>query len=217
MTRTPDLIDLLVADAMPVRRMLAPTVRAVCWLLFAALVMLFVGIAHGVRPDLAVKLHQPLYIIAIAAAMATGALAAAGAFIASVPGRSRRWLLLPIPVSLVWIATIGYGCLTDWVTIGPDGMSIGETARCFATLALVSMPLSLVMLVMLRHVARLSPAPVTIVASLAVAAMTAVALSILHPLEATAMILLWNFGVAALFLWLSGRYGESLLRWLTQR
>ncbi len=217
MTRTPDLIDLLVADAKPVRRMHAPAVRASCWLLFAAAVMLFVGIAHGVRPDLAVKLHQPLYLIAIAAAMATGALAAAGAFIASIPGRSRRWLLLPIPAALVWIATIGYGCLTDWVTIGPDGISIGETARCFATLALVSMPLSLVMLIMLRHVARLAPTSVTMVGSLAVAAMTAAALSILHPLDATVMILLWNFGVAALFLSLSGRYGQRLLGWLVQR
>lgn len=217
MTRTSDLIDVLVADAAPVRRLRPPAARAACWLLFAAVVMLFVGIAHGVRADLAVKLHQPLFTIGVAAAMATGILAATAAFLASVPGTSRHWLLLPAPASLAWVATIGYGCLTNWVTIGPEGMSLGETARCFATLVLVGTPLSLVMLIMLRHVARLSPAPVTMVGSLAVAAMTAVALSILHPLDATAMILLWNFGVAALYLSLSGRYGPRFLGWMAPR
>ncbi|NPT54376.1 NrsF family protein [Paraburkholderia elongata] len=217
MTRTSDLIDVLVADATPVRRLRSPAARAACWLLLAATVMLFVGIAHGVRADLAVKLHQPPFVISVAAATATGILAAMGAFLASVPGMSRRWLLLPAPASLVWVATMGYGCLTNWVTIGPEGMSIGETARCFATLVLVGMPLSLVMLILLRHVARLSPGPVTMVGSLAVAAVTAVALSILHPLDATAMILLWNLGVAALYLSLSGRYGHRLLGWVAQR
>ncbi|SOE66312.1 hypothetical protein SAMN05446635_2837 [Burkholderia sp. OK233] len=217
MTRTSDLIDVLVADATPVRRLRSPVARAACWLLLAATVMFFVGIAHGVRADLAIKLHQPPFVISVAAATATGILAAMGAFLASVPGMSRRWLLLPAPASLVWVATMGYGCLTNWVTIGPEGMSLGETARCFATLVLVGMPLSLVMLILLRHVARLSPGPVTMVGSLAVAAMTAVALSILHPLDATAMILLWNLGVAALYLSLSGRYGHRLLNWVVQR
>ncbi|WNC93151.1 DUF1109 domain-containing protein [Paraburkholderia sp. FT54] len=217
MTRTSDLIDVLVADATPVRRLRPPVARAACWLLFAAAVMLFVGIVHGVRADLAVKLHQPVFAAGVAAAVATGILAATAAFVASVPGRSRLWLLLPVPAFLAWIATIGYGCLTNWVTFGPDGMSVGETARCFATLVLVGTPLSLAMLIMLRHVARLSPGPVTMAGSLAVAAITAVALSILHPLDATAMVLLWNLGVAGLYLSLSGWYGQRLLGWVAQR
>jgi hypothetical protein len=217
MTRTSDLIEVLVADATPVRRLRAPAARAAGWLLFAGIVIVLVGIAHGARADLALKLHQPVFVIGIAAAMTTGVLATVGAFIASVPGRSRRWLVLPMPAALVWVATIGYGCLTNWVSMGPDGMSLGETARCFATLALVSVPLSLVMLIMLRHVARLSPGPVTMTGSLAVAAMTAMALAILHPLDATVMIVVWNFGVTALFLWLNGQYGQRLLAWIAQR
>ncbi|SIT45717.1 conserved membrane hypothetical protein [Paraburkholderia ribeironis] len=217
MTRTSDLIDVLVADATPVRRLRPPAARAACWLLFAGLVMILVGIAHGVRADLALRLHQPIFVIGVAAALTTGVLAAVGAFIASVPGMSRRWLLLPTPACLVWVATIGFGCLTDWVSVGPEGMSLGETARCFATLVLVSVPLTLVMFIMLRHVARLSPAPVTMTGSLAVAALTAMVLSILHPLDATTMILAWNFGVTVLFLWLNGRYGQRLLTWVAQR
>jgi hypothetical protein len=217
MSRTSDLIEVLVADATPVRRLRPPAARAACWLLFACIVIVLVGIAHGARADLALKLHQPVFVVGVAAAMTTGILATVGAFIASVPGRSRRWLVLPIPAALVWVATISYGCLTNWVSMGPDGVSLGETARCFATLALVSVPLSLVMLIMLRHVARLSPGSVTMTGSLAVAAMTAMALAILHPLDATVMIVVWNFGVTALFLGLNSRYGQRLLAWVAQQ
>ncbi len=113
-----------------------------------------------------------------------------------------------------WISTIGYGCLTNWVKIGPDGLSPGETARCFATLVLTGVPLSLTLLIMLRHVARLAPAPVAMAASLAVSAMTAVALSLYHPLDATVMILMWNIGLTVILLIGSASYGSRLFRWI---
>lgn len=217
MTRTPDLIDSLVADARPVRRLRAPMLRAAGWLLFAALILAFLAVAHGVRPDLADKLGQPVFAAGLGAALLTGTLATVAAFIASVPGRSRRWLLLPLPALAAWMATIGYGCLTDWVRIGPEGISPGETLRCFATLVLAGTPLSLVMLVMLRHMARLAPAPVAMTASLAVAALTAAALSMFHPIDASAMILMWNAGLAALFIAAGGLLGPRLLGWMAPR
>ncbi len=217
MTSTPELIDSLVADAKPVRRLRPPVTRALCWLLFAALLLALVALVHGVRPDLMLKLRQPTFVVGVVAALITAALASTASFIASVPGRSRRWLWLPAPAVMVWMSTIGYGCLTDWVSIGPDGISPGETARCFATLAIIGIPLSLVMLIMLRYVARLAPAPVVMTGSLAVAAMTAAALSLLHPLDATVMILMWNVGVAALLPALSGLYGRQLFGWVAPR
>jgi hypothetical protein len=51
-------------------------------------------------------------------------------------------------------------------------------------------------------------------ASLAVAAMTAVALSLFHPVDATVMILMWNFGVAVMFLMVSGFGGRRLFGWV---
>jgi hypothetical protein len=216
MTSTSDVIDSLVADAKPVRRLQPPAVRALCWLMFAALMLSLVAVEHGVRPDLMLKLRQPVFATSVVAALMTGVLAAMASFTASVPGRSRRWLLLPAPALAVWILTIGYGCLTGWVNIGPDGISLGETARCFATLAITGIPLSLAMLIMLRYVARLSPTPVAMTGSLAVAAMTATAVSLFHPLDATVLILLWNLGVTALLLAFSGLYGKRLLEWLAR-
>ena len=214
MITTPDLIESLVANAAPVRRLRPPLARAMGWLLFAALILALLAVSRGVRPDLALRVQQSVFVIGIAASLATGVLAAVASFIVSVPDRSQRWLLLPVPALLVWLATVGYGCLTAWVSIGPDGISLGETARCFATLVLVGAPLSLAMLIMLRYAALLSPTPVAITGSLAVAAMTATALSLFHELDATAMVLTWNVGVAALLVGLGGLYGRRMFSWV---
>lgn len=201
---TPELIDLLAQHATPVRRLRPPLARAALWLLVAGLLFALLAIAHGLRPDWQQQAARPIFAIGIAASLATGVLAAVSAFLISLPDRSRRWALLPVPTLLVWLSTVGYGCLTDWVSIGPDGMHLDETARCFATMMLVSLPLSLAMYVMLRHAARLRPTAVTLIGSVAVAALTAAALSLFHPLDATVLVLASNFGVAVLILSIGG-------------
>ncbi|PCE34457.1 NrsF family protein [Burkholderia ubonensis] len=210
---TTELIESLVADGAAVRVLRSPFRRAAGWLLFAALLVACVALAHGARPDLASKLHDPGFVTSVGAAVATGVLAALAAFVASVPGRSMRWLWLPVPALLVWISAIGYGCLTNWVAIGPDGVSLGETARCFATLVLVGVPLGLALIVMLRHVATLAPLPAALAGALAVSAMTAAALSVFHPLDATVMILAWHFGLTVILLAGGARFARRLFEW----
>ena len=131
----------------------------------------------------------------------------------SLPDRSRFCLLLPAPALVLWLSTIGYQCLTNWVSLEPNGIRLGETARCFATLVLTSLPLSLAMLVMLRYAAPLRPMAVTLTGSLAVAAITATALSLFHDLDATLMILMWNLGTAALFVGMGGAFGGKMFSW----
>ena len=196
MIATPALIDLLAANAGPVRRLRPPTVRALLWLLFAGFVLALLALGHGTRPDLALRLSEPLFVVGMAACLATGILAIVASFMLNVPDRSRGWVLLPVPALIVWVSTIGYGCLTHWVEIGPDGMHAGDTARCFATLMLTSLPLSLALLSMLRNGSLLHPTAATFTASLAVAAITASTMLLIHDLNATVMILLWNVGAA---------------------
>jgi hypothetical protein len=217
MTRTPELIDTLVDCAAPVRRLRPPLVRATLWLVFAALVLVLIAVGHGVRPDLAERLHQPVFVIGMSAALATGILASIASFRVSLPDSSRWWLLLPVPPLALWVSTIGYGCLVDWINIGPNGVRMGEAVRCFATLLVTSVPLSIAMLVMLRYAALLRPTEVCTTGGLAVAAMTAVALSLFHDLDATVMILIWNLGVAALIAGLASLLGRSLLTWIAAR
>lgn len=204
MNTTPDLIKALSANLAPVRRLRKPGTRAACWLVFAALILALLAISQGLRPDLAQRLHDRGFALGIAGSLLTGSVAALAAFMASLPDRSRLWLLAPLPALALWLANIGYQCLTRWVSLGADDLSLGETARCFATLVLTSLPLSLTMLLMLNYAAALRSAPVALMAALAVAAMTATALSLFHALEASVMVLMWNLGTAILFIALAG-------------
>jgi hypothetical protein len=216
-TKTPELIDRLVDGATPVRRLRPPLVRAGLWLLFATFVLVLIAIGHGVRPDIVARLHQPVFVIGMLGALATGVLAAVAAFKVSLPDSSRLWLLLPAPPLALWVSTIGYGCLTDWVSIDSDGMRMGEAVRCFATLSMTSAPLAIAMLLMLRYAALLRPTEVCVAAGLAVAAMTAFALSLFHDLDATVMVLVWNLGVAVLIAGLASVFGRMMLTWVAAR
>lgn len=217
MTKTPELIDTLVDCAAPVRRLRPPLVRAGLWLLFAAFVLVLIAIGHGMRPDLVERLRQTVFVTSMVGALMTGILAAIASFKLSLPDSSRWWLLLPLPSLSLWISTVGYGCLTDWVSLGPDSIRMGEGVRCFATLVMTSVPLSIAMLVMLRYAALLRPTEVCVAGGLAVAAITAFALSLFHDLDATVMILVWNLGVAGLIAGLASLFGRSMLTWIAAR
>jgi hypothetical protein len=216
-TTTPDLIDMLVARATPVQRLKPPLVRAGWWLLFAAFLLAVIGAAHGLRPDIFECVRQPRFVVATFGALATGVLAAVASFRVSLPDCSRLWLLLPSPALTLWVSAIGYGCLTDWVNMGPDGIRLGEAVRCLATLLLTSVPLSIAMLLMLCYAALLRATEVSLMGGLAVAAVTSFALSLFHDLDATVMILVWNLGSAAALASLSALFGKSMFGWTAAR
>jgi len=208
---TPDLIESLATNARPVRALRPPLVRTAGWLALAVAILLLLAVEHGLRADLPTQLRKPAFLAGCLASAATGVLAAVGCLLGALPDRSRRWLLLPLPTLFVWVSTIGYGCLTDWVSIDAGAMRMGEAVRCFVTVLAVSVPLSVVMFAMLSHAARLHPKLVTMTAGLAVAAMTSTALSLLHEIDATVMVLAWNLGVAALLVALEGALGRRVL------
>lgn len=194
------LIRSLAADAPPVRRLRPPLIRAMGWLLMAAGIMGLMTISHGLRPQFAERMQDAVFALNMMASLATGILATVATFFVSLPDRSRAWLLLPAPALVVWLATIGYQCFNGWVPVPPGAITVEAASGCLATLVLTSLPLSLLMLVMLRYTAALRPRSIILMGSLAVSAITATALSMFHPLDATAMVLGWNLGTALLFL-----------------
>jgi hypothetical protein len=76
----------------------------------------------------------------------------------------------------------------------------------------VTVPSAAALFAMLRGSARLDPTMVGLMGGLAVAGMAATALSLLHDLDATVMVLLWNLGAAALIVVLGGTLGRRNLR-----
>lgn len=210
MPTTEELIVSLSTTIEPVRRPRPPMVRCACWLTFATVIVAMLGISHGIRPDLLQRFQDPLFTVRVLAALATGILAAVAAFQISLPDRADRWAWLPLPAAAVWLSTIGYGCLTSWTDLDPDGVYLVEVLSCLATLILTSTPLSLAMFLMIRRVGPFRPISSTLYGALAIAAITATALSLLHSLDATVLILVWNLGVAVLFMGLGGPLGAKL-------
>lgn len=197
---TSDLIHSLASNATPVKRLRPPLVRAIGWLLIASAIMALMTVSHGVRPQFAERMQDTVFAVNMLSSLMTGVLATIATFFVSLPDRSRRWLLLPAPPLVVWLSTIGYQCFAGWVPVPPGAITVEAASGCLATLVLTSLPLSLLMLAMLRYTAVLRPTSVILMGSLAVSAVTATALSMFHPLDATAMILGWNLGTAVLFL-----------------
>lgn len=211
MIRTPELIDLLVTNLPPVQRLRPPVVRAAGWTLVAVFVLALLCVSQGMRPDLLSRFQEPNFAVGLGASLVTAICAAMAAFTAAVPGRSRAWFLLPLPPLLVWAFSIGRQCLSDWVRSNDGTMAMGDTARCFATLVLSSLPLWLMMLLMLRKTRPVIYLAPMLAGSVAVAAATATAMDLLHQLDTTVMILLWNFGTGALIVGISALCSRPFL------
>ena len=211
MSESRHIIDSLVADASPVRRLRPPSQRALGWLALAVAVVVLLALIYGVRPDWADRLRDPVFVFGQGAAAVTGAAAALAALMASLPDRSRSWLLLPLPPAALWVSTVTYGCLAHWVTLDPNRLALGEALSCVAILLATSVPLSAFLFFLLRPLARVRPRGAVLTAGLAVAGFTATALNLLHAFDASVMILVWNFGAAALVLAADAAAGRAIL------
>jgi hypothetical protein len=216
MIPTDDLISALAANLKPVKRLRPPLERVAGFLLLAALILAMIAAAHGWRPGLLASLADLRFDLSLTGSILTGIFAAAAAFIVSLPGRSLRWLLLPLPALAMWFSSISYQCLTNWIAAVPGDARPGETAACIATLVLTSVPLSLALGLMLRYAASLNPAPVILAASLSVAGITATALTLFHPLDASVEILVFNLGTALLFIAAGGLFNRLVMNRLGQ-
>lgn len=209
-TGTEDLIARLAADAQPVRPLRPPMLRAMLWLAIAVLVIAAVVMAIGMRPDFMEEMGETHYQLEWAGAMLTGILAAIAAFHVSLPDRGRAWALLPLPGLALWLFSIGYGCMTDWVRLGPEGFTFGISFFCFRSILLISLPLSVALLAMLRLAGPVRPVATIASGMLAASALSACAVDMFHGDEATLMVLLWHGGAVALLVGLGTLFNRRL-------
>jgi hypothetical protein len=210
--KTDDLIARLAAGLVPVARLPHPGVLALRWLGLALLLLGALVLASGLRHDAAARFLLPEERVNLLAALATGVAAAVAAFQLALPDRDARWAWLPVPPALFWLAGLGWGCLRDMAAGGWAGLGLGTSFECLRFILLSGVPLTAAMLWMARHAAPLRPEPVAALAGLAAAALSSVALSLIHHLDAAAMVLLWHGSAAALLVLASRRWGWRALR-----
>jgi hypothetical protein len=200
MTLTPDdrLIRWLAADLRPVRRLSSPLLRALCWL--AVVAVLAAGLACFA--DLSAVWQRivaaPDLWLAVIGSTLTAILAAVAAFELSLPDATRGWAALPLPAVLLWIAASGFGCLRAWIAPQTHVAELGEARDCLIFIVVLSLPLSALLLLMLRRAFPLYPGMTAAIGGLAVAAAAATLLNFFHPYDAAATDLAVHAGAVAI-------------------
>lgn len=184
------LIDSLGARLTPVRRLAPPWLRTLGWLLVVAAIAVALLLYYGAAPMLQRWAAAPDLAWAAAGAVLTAVCAAWAAFALAVPGRSRAWAWLPLPGALLWIGASGAGCLRTWVAPGTSIATVHQSADCLLFIVGFSIPLSALLVWMLRRACPLRPMLAAVLVGLASAAASASLLEICHAFDAAATDLL---------------------------
>jgi hypothetical protein len=210
---TEKLIERLAATVEPVRPLARPWIRTAAWLLVAIPYVALVVFVVAPRGDLVSKASDWRYVIEQFAALATGITAATAAFATVVPGYDRKFLFLPAVPLAVWLASLGDGCVEDWIHFGPDGLSLRPDWFCFPAIVLVGAVPAIAMAVMLRRGAPLSPHATTALGGLAAAGLGNFGLRLFHSQDASLMVFVWQVGTVFMLAAMAAWAGHFLLNW----
>jgi len=191
--RTRALVQRLLDEAAPVRRLRTPVARLGLWLIVVATVagaVMGLGLI-GVRPDLRVRLRDPVYLLEMTALAVAAMSMAAGAFQEAVPGYEVRWPLRRIALGLglvpagLWLLQPVHGelAVTQFIATG-----IGCAWR---TVALATLP-SCALLIGIRRGAPLAPGRAGALAGGAAFLTAALLMRIDCPLDERLHLLVWH-------------------------
>ncbi len=186
-----DIVSSLTSDLSPVRRILSPALRTAAWLVLVATMGLVLASFCDFSALERRLMSAPDMWISVTASLATAILAGLAAFELSVPGQSPRWALLPLPSLILWCWASGLGCLRTWaMPADTGGQVVTEAGHCFTHILIMSVPLMILMMVMVRRACPLRPRLTALVAGLAIASASASLLNLDHPFDASASDLL---------------------------
>lgn len=205
------LIRHLAADLAPVRRLRSPAIRALGWLAIVAAIAILLGMFADL-PAIGDRLAAtPDMWLAVVGSAATAVLAVFAAFQLSLPDAPRVWAALPLPAALLWVAASGFGCLRTWFVTGTHAADLSEARDCLLFIVALSVPLSALLVVMLRRACPLQPGLVTLIAGLAAAAAAATLLNFFHPFDAAAIDLTVHAVAVTLVILANRAFGGLLL------
>jgi hypothetical protein len=206
------IIHGLAADLTPVRPLQPPGLQAV--LCLAVVIVTGFGLsAVADRPAVATRLAAApdVWLSALGSALTT-VLAAVAAFQLSRPDRKQLWAVLPLPAAVLWVAASGVGCLSTRLLPGMHAAGLDDSKNCAAFILAVSIPLSVVLLVMLRRAYSLHPGLAAVIAGLASAAAAATLLNLFHPYDASVTDLVVHTVAVTLVVVANRAYGGRMLQ-----
>src|SRR5262245_5336172 len=210
---TNDLIQRLGDDLAPVQPLAAPWKRAAAWLgcagvYFAAVVLVAWTRGRSLRLN-----ADSTFVVQQLALLATGMLAALGAFVSGVPGANRRMLGAPVvPAAIVMMALV-WGCITDVRMHGTLGLGRETDWPCVVSLTLGGGVLWAVAVAMLRRGAPLTPRVSALLAGVAALSVANIEACVSRPHMFSVTVLLWHGLTTALLISLLMQTGSGLLPW----
>lgn len=206
------LVRTLAADLQPVRRLPRPSALTSLWTALAAGLIGVAMLLSAARPHSMHWLSDPMAVVGVAIAAATGLLAANAAFHLAIPGRDPRRAWLPVLAGLAWLGWVGIGCMSDLVPSGHLQSRDDATVACLQFIAGFGTPTMLVTLLLARHGFVVRPVQISLLAGLAASAVGDVGMAAVDHPHAPLTTLIWH-GAAALFLFgLSAMIGPGWMR-----
>lgn len=210
-SRPQTLIAALGAELTPVRRLPPAWLRALGWLTVVAITATTLLLHHGAGPMLQRWAAAPDVAWSNGAAVLTAICAAWAACELAIPGRSRAWMWLPLPSALVWMGASGWGCLRDWLAPVVDATAGPPSQDCLVFIVGFSIPLSALMIWLLRRACPLQPIRAAMLIGLASAAAAASLMAIFHPIDSTATDLLTHALAVCIVIAANAAMGNRLL------
>jgi hypothetical protein len=189
---TEDLVSRLACGLRPVRRLPSPLVLLGLWSVFCLAVILLAIWILGMRHDLRRDEMGRMDLLHILTAGSVALLSGFAAFQLALPDRDRRWALLPLPAVAAWLATMGWGCVTDVARMGWAGLQLSVSLACLGFIIGLGLPMALGIMWLTRHAALLRPVPVATLGGLSAAAFASIGLTLVHQLNVTIMVLVWH-------------------------
>lgn len=204
------LIGRLGTELVPVRRLLPPWLRTVGWLLVVAAIASALLMHYGDAGMLRRLGGAPDLAWAALGALVTTISAAWAAFSLGVPGRRASWAWLPLPGALLWIGASGLGCLRTWLAPGTSIATLHQSSDCLVFIISFSVPLSLLLILLLRRACPLRPVLTAVMIGLASAAASASLLEICHAYDSAATDLLTHALAVAIVIGVNAAMGGRL-------
>lgn len=203
------VIESLVADARPVTPLASPARRASTTFALIALAGAVAILSSDLRGLVERHAGREMWLaLQMAAILATGVAALAGAFFASIPGRSPAWSAAPIPFFVTWLVLATADCLQR----GAEGLPTEDCTKCLVFITGTSALLAGPVAWRLSRAAPLDAMRVSLLAGLGIGALSAFLLHFFHPFDVTLVDLGVHVGAIMLVTGAMGVAGSRALR-----
>lgn len=181
---TEELIVKLASTAGAVRPLPRPSVRLARWTAGVLPLIAFAVMVIGPREDVSIAIRQPTFVVLSLVTLATALLAAASAFVLSIPGAERAsvYRATALVVGLVWASMLTVQ-LMDGGEAASRLLMFPIHSLCVIEIAGLAFVPGWALFAMLRRAAPLRPAWSGALATLAAAALGAAATQVLCPID----------------------------------